>query len=338
MAETHFSDIGKVEAIAALYKDTPFKPFATSRFDAAAREHITTVSKVMLEGTDFDLVYFPLKHLGYKSVLAVTGELYVRMAHPATLDVNLGVSAKLDFEQVREIWSGIVAAAKEHGYKSVSLDLVPSRNGLCVSVSASGVTSQLTEARRPVAKSKDLICVSGSLGAAYLGMQVLERERARFDEGDHEGRDKRLAQYKMLVGAYLKPELSAGIVSQLESAEIYPSQGQFITHGLADAVKRLARETGLGAKIYADKIPFEGNSFQLGKELGLDPISAAMNGGDDYKILFTVPILRLEDFRRDFQTFDIIGHLALPEAGCALVTPDGAELPLRAPGWPDADE
>lgn len=338
MAETHFSDIGKMEAIAALYKDTPFTPFEVSRFEASARDSVTTVSKVMLEGTDFDLVYFPLKHLGYKSVLAVTGELYAQMAHPATLDVNLGVSAKLDFEQVREIWGGIVAAAREHDYKSVSLDLVPSRNGLCVSVSASGVTSLLTKARRPTAKSKDLLCVSGPLGAAYLGMQVLERERARFDEGDHEGRDRRLGQYKMLVGAYLKPELNAGTVAQLEAAEIYPSQGCFITHGLADAVKRIARTTGLGAKIYADKIPFEGNSFQLGKETGIDPISAAMNGGDDYRLLYTVPILSLENFRRDFQTFDIIGHLALPEAGCALVTPDGAELPLRAPGWPDMGE
>lgn len=338
MAETHFSDIGKVEAIAALYKDTPFKPFAASGFEAAARDSVATVSRVMLEGTDFDLVYFPLKHLGYKSVLAVAGELYARMAHPATLDVILGVSAKLDFEQVREIWGGIVTAAREHGFKSVSLDLVPSRNGLCVSASASGVTSLLTKARRPAAKSKDLICVSGSLGAAYLGMQVLEHERARFDEGDHEGRDKRLGQYRMLVGAYLKPELNPDVVSLLEASEIYPSQGCFITHGLADAVKRIARETGLGAKVYADKIPFEGNSFQLGKESGLDPISSAMNGGDDFKLLFTVPILRLEDFRREFQTFDVIGHLALPEAGCALVTPDGAELPLRAPGWPDDDE
>lgn len=337
MAETNFSDIGRVEAIKALFEGTPYKAFSDCVFEAPSREYITTFSKVLLEGIDFDLVYFPLKHLGYKSVLSVTGELYAQMSRPNTLSVTLGISAKLDFSQIRELWSGMASAAKEHGYKTVSLDLVPSRNGLCISVSATGETTLITGKRRPAAKSKDLICVSGALGAAYFGMQVLEKERARFDEGEHSDREKRLAQYKMLVGAYLKPEIPAGLVQQLETSEITPSQGYFITRGLADAVKRLAADTGLGAKIYADKIPFEGNTFQLGRELDIDPMSAAMNGGDDYKILFTVPILQLEKFRRDFQTFDIIGHLAQPEAGAVLVTPDGAELPLHAQGWLDAE-
>ena len=141
----------------------------------------------------------------------------------------------------------------------------------------------------------------------------------------------------MLVAAYLKPDLGAATVAQLEAAEIVPSAGYFVTRGLADAVKRLSRDTGLGAKVYADKIPFEGNSFQLGKEIGIDTFSAAMNGGDDFRLLFAVPILSLEKFRREFQTFDIIGHLAQPEAGTVLVTPDGVELPLHSPGWPDED-
>ena len=139
----------------------------------------------------------------------------------------------------------------------------------------------------------------------------------------------------MIVGAYLKPELPAGVVGNLEEAEIYPSAGCLVTHGLSDAVKRLCVRTGLGAKVYAEKIPFEGNSFQLGRELDVDPIAAAMNGGDDFKLLFAVPILQLEKFRRDFQTFDIIGHLADPSVGQTLVLPEGAELPLRAPGWPE---
>lgn len=331
MSETRFSDIGKVEAISRLYEGTPFKPFSSCWMETAARDVVTNASKVLLEGIDFNLVYFPLKHLGYKSVLSVTGELYSEMVHPVTLSVVLGVSAKLDFEDIKEIWGGIVAAAKEHGYQQVELDLVPSRNGLTVSVSAMGKTSALSCARRPAAKSKDLICVSGSLGAAYLGMRVLENELKGFEGNGQE--HPALDTYKMLVGSYLKPELNAAVISQLEDAEIYPSFGYFITRGLADAVKRLSRDSGLGAKIYADKIPFEGNSFQLGKELDIDPISAAMNGGDDYRLLFTVPILKLEKFRRDFQTFDIIGHLALPEAGTVLVTPDGLEMPMKAQGW-----
>lgn len=333
--QQNFSDIGKVEAIASLFAGTPYKPFDKNVFEVQGRGVIASYSRMFLEGIDFNLVYFPLKHLGYKCATAVTGELYSRMAHPVCLTVVLGVSSKLDFAHVREIWDGIVSAAKEHGYKKVFLDLVPSPNGLFINLSAIGEEAILTEKRRPSAKSKDLICVSGPLGAAYLGMQLLERERTLFDEGetDHVSRERTLSKYKMLVAAYLKPELQSDAVSLLEKLEIVPSSGVFVSAGLSDAVKRMARETGLGAKIYADKIPFEGNSFQLGKELDIDPVSAAMNGGDDFRLLFTIPILSLEKFKREFQSFEIIGHLAQPEVGSVLVTPDGVELPMKAQGW-----
>ena len=333
MEERTFAQLGRVEAVRQLFEGSGYKPFAEPvAFVAKAGETCVGAAKTFIEGTDFDLVYFPLKHLGGKAVVAVTGELYAAMAHPRTLSVVLGVSAKLDFAQVSELWSGVVAAAKEHGYTALSLDLIPSRNGLSINVSASGALAKLTAARMPAPKSKDLLCVSGSLGAAFLGLQLLERERVKFEKGA--GEKDGLEKYRMLVGAYLRPELGAGTVGQLEDGEIYPSSGVFVTKGLSDAVFRIARASGLGAKIYADKIPFEGGSFAIGKEMDLDPVSAAMNGGEDYKLLFTVPILQLEKFRKDFQTFDIIGHLAQPEAGTVLVTPEGVELPLTAPGWP----
>lgn len=316
---TSFADIGKKEALRRLYEGSPFKQTEPS------------AHKVFLEGVDFNLIYFPLKHLGYKAVTAVTGELYSQLRHPSALSVVLGVSAKLDYPQIEELWSGISAAAKEHGYKDVSIDLRPSRNGLCISVAASGERLKLTEVRRPKAQSKDLLCVSGRLGAAYLGMRVMERGLERFEKGDRD--NKELEQYRMQVGAYLKPELDPGIVGKLEEEEIIPSAGVLITDGLADAVKRIAVKTGFGAKVYADRIPFEGNSFELGRKLDLDPVSAAMNGGEDYQLLFVVPILKLDKFRHDFQTFDIIGHLAQKEVGTVLVTPEGVELPLRAQGW-----
>lgn len=322
-----FADLGRVEAIHQLFEGTGFIPFGEPLFYMAkAGDAVTTASVTMLEGMDFDLVYFPLRHLGYKSVIAVTGELYAVMAQPETLSVRLGISSKLDFEQTRELWSGIVSAAKEHGYKSLSLDLQPSKNGLCISIAAGGRCCKLSCVRRSKAQSKDLICVSGSLGAAYLGQRVLEAERRKFDEGSLE--QKRIEKYKMLVAAYLKPELAPGTVHQLEDAQIYPSFGYFINRGLADAVLRLTRDSGLGAKVYADKIPFEGGSFELGRELDIDPVSAAMSGGDDYRLLFTIPILQMEKFGREFQTFDIIGHLAQPEVGAVLVTPDGLEHPI----------
>lgn len=332
MEEKRFADTGAVEAIEELYRISAYKNSGMAEFQSPRGGNEVMAQRMFLEGIDFSLVYFPLKHLGYKCVVEVTGELYAAMAHPKALSLVLGVSAKLDLPQIREIWEGVTACAKQHGYESVKLDLQPSPNGLYVSISALGETAAITKARLPKPKTKDLICVSGPLGAAYLGLRLLEKGA---DDFAKTGVQPDMQSYKMIVGDYLKPEFSPDVISRLEDAEIYPSCAHFLTRGLADALKRICRDTGLGAKVYADKMPFEGNSFQLGRELDIDPVSAAMNGGDDCRMLLVVPILKMEQFRRDFQTFDIIGHLALPEAGAALVTPDGLEMPVKAPGWPE---
>ena len=172
MTEETFSDLGRVEAISRLYEGTPYKPFQSSFFETSGKSYVTLKSRTFLEGIDFDLTYFPLKHLGYKCVTAVTGELYAEFSHPRTMEVRLGISSKLDFLHIKEVWEGIVTAAKEHGYKAVDLDLIPSHNGLAISVSTCGETSLLMAKRRPAAKSMDLICVSDNLGAAYLGFHV----------------------------------------------------------------------------------------------------------------------------------------------------------------------
>lgn len=333
MAEETFSDLGRVEAIAKLYEGTSFKPCENISFETSGKSQILTKARTFIEGIDFDLTYFPLKHLGYKCVTAVTGELYAGFSHPRTLEIRLGISAKLDFKQIKEVWEGAAAAAKEHGYTSVGLDLLPSPNGLTISVSAAGETTLLQSKRRAAAKSMDLICVSDNLGAAYMGFQVLEREKRAFEESGDVKAQPKLDDYKNLVGAYLKPQINPQIINLLEEAEIVPSYGYLVNRGLADAVKRLVRDSGLGAKIYVDKLPFAGKTFDLGKEMNIDPVSAALNGGEDYRLLFTIPIGKHDKFRHDFQTFDIIGHLAKPEVGAALVTPDGVELPMKAQGW-----
>ena len=329
MAEETFADLGRVEAISKLYEGTPYKPFQSSRFETSGKSFVTNHSRTYIEGIDFDLTYFPLKHLGYKCVVGVTGEL----SHPRTMDVRLGVSSKLDFKHIKELWEGVVSAAKEHGYTQVGLDLVPSPNGLFLSVSAAGETTLLMAKRRMEAKSMDLICVSDNLGAAFMGFQVLEREKRAFEQSGDAKAQPKLDEYKNLIGAYLKPQINAQTVKSLEDAEIIPSYGYLVTRGLADAVKRLVRDSGLGAKIYVDKLPFAGKTFELGKKLNIDPISAALNGGEDYRLLFTIPIGKHDKFRHDFQTFDIIGHLAKPEVGACVVTPDGVELPIKAQGW-----
>ncbi len=337
MAEETFSDLGRVEAIAKLYEGTPYSPFSSSYFETAGKCHITSHSRTFLEGMDFDLTYFPLKHLGYKCVIAVTGELYAEFSHPRTMDVRLGISAKLDFKHIKEIWEGIVAAAREHGYRQVTLDMLPSPNGLTISISSTGETSLLMSKRRPAAKSMDLICVSGNLGAAFMGFRVLEKEKESFVKSGEIQKQPDLEEYKHLVGAYLKPEISPRIISTMEEEEIMPSYGYLVTRGLADSVRRLVRDSGLGAKIYVDKLPFAGKTFDLGKQLNIDPMSASLNGGEDYRLLFTIPIGKHDKFRHDFQTFDIIGHLAKPEVGAVIVTPDGAELPIRAQGWKESE-
>ena len=333
MAEETFSDLGRIDAIAKLYEGTPYKPFENSCFETSGKSFVTSYARTFLEGIDFNLVYFPLKHLGYKCVTAVTGELYAAFSHPRTMDIRLGISSKLDYKHIKEVWEGIVTAAKEHGYKVVNLDLIPSPNGLSISVSTVGETSLLMAKRRPSAKSMDLICISNNIGAAYMGFQVLEREMRAFEKSGDIKAQPKLEEYKNLVGAYLKPSINPQTISLLEEAEIVPSYGYLVSRGLADAVKRLVRDSGLGAKIYVDKLPFAGKTFDLGKELDIDPMSAALNGGEDYRLLFTIPIGKHDKFRHDFQTFDIIGHMAKPEVGAALVTPDGVELPLKAQGW-----
>ena len=327
MTEERFSDIGKNEAIRRLYEGTPYTFGAPCRFETSGRSIATLRSRTLLEGTDFDLVYFPLKHLGYKSVIEVTGELYASLSHPRTLEVTLGVSAKLDYPQIKEIWEGIVSAASEHGYSAVGLDLIPSRNGLSISVSACGETTQLQDKRRPAAKSMDLICVSGSLGGAFLGLNILEREKKKFSKNG--ASQPSLEKYRQIVGAYLKPELPADVLKNLEEAEIVPSHGYFVRNGLADTLSALVRDSGLGSKVYMERMPFAGNTFDTAKELDIDPVTAALRGGDDCRLLFTIPIGKHDRFRHDFQTFDIIGHLAKPEVGSVIVTPDGLEMDVK---------
>ncbi|MBQ6254141.1 MAG: thiamine-phosphate kinase [Bacteroidales bacterium] len=333
MAEESFKEYGKEEALSLLFEGTGLVRTDNPAFEPAPGGLVVSAVRMFVEGIDFDLTYFPLKHLGYKCVCAVAGEIHASMARPRVLSLRLGLSSKLDFGHVRELWSGAVTAVKEHGFQSVGLDLTPSPNGLTISVSAIGEEAKLTKGRRVRARSKDLVCVSGSLGAAYLGQQILEREKRSFEKTKDDSSQPDLEKYKMLIGSYLKPEIPSGVVPRLEEAGIYPSHGYLVSHGLSDTLKRLVRDSGLGVKVYADKIPFEGNSFAFGKEMDIDPISAAMNGGDDFRLLFTIPILSAEKFRREFQTFDIIGHLAQPEVGAVLVTPEGVELPVKAQGW-----
>lgn len=292
--------------------------------------HSVCSHRILLEGVDFDLVYTPLRHLGYKAVLYVLGDLYASLHSPASLSVNLGLSKRFCYEDVEELWQGMAAACSEHGVKQMALDLNPSVNGLCISLSAMGTQKKSVLDKVPESKNMDLVCLTGHVGAAYMGLHILEREKVAFNSTSSQ---PVLDKYKAVLASYLSPEIKKDVVSRFIEAGCLPSQGFFVTKGLGASLLQLVRKTGLGVKVYLDRIPISSRTFAVAEELDLDAVTAAMNGGDDYRFIFTVPIEKHEVIRHDFQDYEIIGHTAQPDVGAVMVTPEGAELEIKAQGY-----
>lgn len=343
---TQISEIGKVALLKRLFEGTQYNNAVNQVFqgripDKAGRtkdvNNFLAVQKTMLEGVDFDLTYTPLKHLGYKSALLALGGIYAKCYNPASLSFSLGLSARFCVEDVADFWGGVLAACKEHNIEQLSLDLSASMTGLNIAVTACGMQSAKTLAIVPAVDSTCLLCLTGNVGAAYMGLHVLEREKIAFNkipaERAAEYVQPDLSKYKYILSQYLSPEINAKTTEQFKEAKLFPACGYFITNGLAAAVKQLCEEHNVGAKIYLGKIPIASQTFAMAEELNMDAITAALNGGDDYKFLFAVPVQEHERFHKEFPNVDIIGHLCKPEAGAVLVTPEGAEITLRAQGY-----
>ena len=328
MTRTDIAQIGKQATLDRLFDGSGFTN--GQPLPAPGRGAGCSVHKLMLEGCDFDLVYTPLKHLGYKAVLNVLGELYAALYQPWSLSVVLGLSKRFCFEDVAALWEGMLAAVREHGVKHLSLELEPSVNGLAIGLAAGGAQKRTVLEKKPAVQSKDLLCLSGHLGAAYMGLHVLEREKVAFTGT---GQQPDLSPYKAVLASYLSPEIKPGLADRFVEADMLPARGYFLTHGLGEAVIRLTRDTGLGAKVYLEKIPISSQTFAMAEEIDMDVVTAAMNGGDDYKFLFVIPLDKHETFRKEFHDFEIIGHLAQPDVGPVLVTPEGAEIPIHAQGY-----
>ncbi|MBR5856608.1 MAG: hypothetical protein IKY70_04985 [Bacteroidales bacterium] len=332
---TNIAKIGKRELLRRLFDGTGYTNKQLSM--AIAGEENASCSRLMLEGVDFDLVYTPLKHLGYKSALYAMGELYAKCFQPKSLSYNIAISARFTAEDIVELWTGIVAAAKEHKIENLSLELKSSITGLTIGITAQGCQSSEVINSMPKPEGNALICITGNIGAAYMGLHVLEREKVVFnkitatDVSAYKQPD--LSRYKYILSQYLSPEINPKIVSQFKESGIYPAAGYFITNGLAAAVKELSLEYGVGVKIYLDKIPIASQTLEMAKEINMDAVTAALNGGDDYKFLFVIPLEEHEKFHKEFPNVDIIGHLCKPQAGTLLVTPEGAEIPIQAQGF-----
>lgn len=330
---TSVEEVGKMNLIDNLLSKTGAGIAESVKNEESVDFIWVTSHRLLLEGLDFDLVYTPLKHLGYKAILSVLGPLYAQNHLPQNISVCLGLSKKFFVEDIEELWSGMLAALEEHKVTSVQLDLLPSLTGLTISLSSQGKQTRELFVQTPKPVSGDLICITGSLGAAYMGLQLLEREKALFS--GNPAIQPHLDNYKYILKSYLNPQVDTSVIESLNQNSIIPSAGIFISNGLADAVKRVCKSSGLGAKIFLVKIPIATHTFSMAEELNIDAMTSSLNGGDDFQFLYTVPLSKYESVQKEIPQLDIIGHLCSADFGTKLITPDGAELELKAQGWSD---
>lgn len=287
---------------------------------------------LLLEGVDFDLTYFPPKHLGYKAVVEAVSDLLAMNARPEQLLVSLGVSSKISVEVLDDLYEGIRLACDELGVDLVGGDVKASVTGLVINVTALGRAPKEKVVYRDGAKLNDLICITGDLGAAYMGLHLLQREK-RVLEGAKELAPK-FDGYEYLLQRYLKPSARKDIVEALTEEGIVPTSMIDLSDGLASDLIQICKASRCGARIYLDKIPIARQTSAFAEEIHADPVVAALNGGEDHELLFTVPLSMQEQVMR-MGGIDVIGHITAENTGAYLVTPDGGEIRLKAQGFPE---
>lgn len=285
---------------------------------------------LLLEGVHFDLTYVPLKHLGYKAVVVNLSDIYAMNGTPRQITVSLGISKRFAVEHIDALYDGIRLACEVYGVDLVGGDTTASRQGLVISITAIGDAPAEMVARRDGAKDTDLICVSGDLGAAYMGLQLLEREKVasagqKDFQPDFSGKE-------YLVERQLKPEARRDVIEALRNAGIKPSSMMDISDGLSSELLHICKSSHTGCRIYEDRIPIDYQTAVMAEELGMNLVTAALNGGEDYELLFTVPLLEHEKVEK-IPGIKVIGHITKEDLGCAMITRDGNEIPLKAQGF-----
>lgn len=282
---------------------------------------------MMTEGIDFDLSYFPLKHLGYKAIVRGVNDILAMNARPEQVVVALGISAKITVEALDALYEGMEFASGELGVDIVGGDTTASMNGLVITITAIGRAKKGDVVYRSGAKEHDLICITSNLGAAYMGLHLLEREKRVLNGVDNP--EPQFEGYGYLLERYLKPRAKANILDALRSEGIRPTSMIDLSDGLASDLRQICRASECGARIYLERIPIARQTTQLAEEMHIDPVIAALNGGEDHELLFTVP-LEMQEKVMQLGLVDIIGHITRPEAGVILVTPDGEGIALKA--------
>lgn len=338
MSRTEISTIGKVAFIEQLTRN-----FTTNR-NSAIRQGIgddaavitregglELISQVtMLEGIDFDLSYTPFQHLGYKCVVAAISNICAMNGRGRYLTVSCALSARFAVEDAEALYKGISMACERYHLDLVGGNTSASLTGLSLAATIIGEVAPESLVLRSGAQRDDLLCVTGNLGAAYLGLQLLEREK-RVLRGNNIVQPE-LKGHEYILQRQLKPEARVDILEELSEAAILPTAMIDVTRGLASAVLHLCHRSEVGARVYLDRMPIASDSFTMAEELHIDPVVAALNGGDDFELLFTAPI-SFHQALLSMPGIDVIGHIVPQSQGAALVTPDGGEIRIQAPDW-----
>lgn len=285
---------------------------------------------LLIEGIHFDLVYTPLKHLGYKAVVVNLSDIAAMNGTPKQIVVGIGVSSKYSLEAVEEIYAGMIKACEVYNVDFVGGDTTSSKAGLFISVTVIGEANKENVTYRSGANPNDIICVSGDLGSAYMGLLLLEREKKAFQADPNLQPDLSGSDY--LLERQLKPEARADIVRLLEEKEVLPTSMIDVSDGLASEVLHLCKQSGTGCTIYEDKIPVDQVTFDQAKEFGIVPIVTALNGGEDYELLFTISQSDYEKIKEE-KDITVIGYMTEEKEGCQIVTNDNQMIRLEAQGW-----
>ncbi len=285
---------------------------------------------LLLEGVHFDLTYVPLKHLGYKAAVVNFSDIYAMNGTPRQITVSLGISKRFAVEHIEELYSGIRLACEIYGVDLVGGDTTSSRQGLVISITAIGDAPADKIVSRSGAKDTDLICVTGDLGAAYMGVQLLEREK--FASAGQKDFRPDFQGKEYIVERQLKPEARRDVIEELAKAGITPTAMMDVSDGLSSELLHICKASQTGCRVYEDRIPIDYQTALMAEELNMNLVTAALNGGEDYELLFTVP-LHCHDKIAAVPGVKVIGYITREDLGCALITRDGNEIPLKAQGW-----
>lgn len=335
--QTPLSELGEFGLIRHLTDKIEIKNNSTIKGvgdDAAVLNYenkkIVITTDLLTEGIHFNLMYVPLKHLGYKAVVVNLSDVYAMNAQPKQITVSLAISNKFSVQAIEELYSGIHLACEQYGVDLVGGDTTSSMTGLVISITAIGEAEEGEITYRSGAKANDLVCVTGDLGGAYMGLQLLERENEVFKVNPKE--QPKLEGYDYILERQLKPEARKDVIKLLKELGVKPTSMIDISDGLSSEILHICHESKVGCSIYENKIPMDRQTKEFGNELNINPIVAALNGGEDYELLFTVSLADHDKIKKEFD-ITVIGHITEAEVGANMVTGTGAAIELQAQGW-----